>query len=228
MGRPATESPPIVRTDVAVKDLEVTVEHILSRRRVSSLDLMGWSWGCATMGRVASLHKDKVHRLVLYAPDWIHESPPAASQPPLGAYRTWNMEDTRNGLQKGAPQEKKEELLPTERFAAWSAAEIATDPEGAKQTPPVVRTPNGIFADSQDYWLAGKPLWEPSEVVVPTFVVVGEWDGQTPVARAQAVFSKLVNAPERRFAQIGEATHIVFLEKNRMQLYREVQTFLDE
>jgi hypothetical protein len=47
-------------------------------------------------------------------------------------------------------------------------------------------------------------------------------------ARAQAVFSKLVNAPERRLVQIGEATHIALLEKNRLQLYREVQTFLDE
>ena len=45
---------------------------------------------------------------------------------------------------------------------------------------------------------------------------------------AQAVFGKLVNAPERRLVQIGEATHFVLLEKNRQQLYREVQEFLNE
>jgi len=28
--------------------------------------------------------------------------------------------------------------------------------------------------------------------------------------------------------QIGEATHVALLEKNRLQLYREVQMFLDE
>jgi alpha-beta hydrolase superfamily lysophospholipase len=42
------------------------------------------------------------------------------------------------------------------------------------------------------------------------------------------VFSKLVNAPQRRLVQIGGATHLVLLEKNRLQLYREVQMFLDE
>ena len=113
-------------------------------------------------------------------------------------------------------------------FAAWSAAEIATDPEGAKQSPPVVRTPNGYYADEQDYVMAGKPLWEPSEIVAPTLVVVGDWDGVQPPSRAETVFSKLVNAPERRLVQIGEATHFVLLETNRLQLYREVQMFLDE
>jgi len=226
MQRPAAENPPIVRTDVAVRDVQAAVEHILSRRGLSSLDLMGWSWGVAIMGRYAGQHKDRVHRLVLYAPDWINET--TAAQPPLGAYREWNMETARSGLQKGVPQDKKDALLPPELFAAWSAAETATDPDGAKQTPPVVRTPNGIFADSRDYWMSGKRLWDPSEVVAPTLVVVGEWDGVTPVTRAQAVFSGLINAHEKRFVQIGEGSHILLLEKNRMQLYREVQTFLDE
>lgn len=113
-------------------------------------------------------------------------------------------------------------------FAAWSAAEIATDADGAKQLPPVIRTPNGIYADDREFWTAGKAMWDPAEIASPTLVIVGEWDGITPSARAQAVFGKLVNAPARRLVQIGEATHIVLLEKNRLQLFREVQTFLDE
>jgi hypothetical protein len=59
--------------------------------------------------------------------------------------------------------------------------------------------------------------------------VVGEWDaGTTAVAGAQAVFGKLSNALYKRFVQIGEGTHVIFLEKNRMHLFREVQLFLDE
>jgi hypothetical protein len=45
---------------------------------------------------------------------------------------------------------------------------------------------------------------------------------------AQAVFGKLSNAPYKRLVQIGEGTHVIFLEKNRMHLFREVQLFLDE
>jgi pimeloyl-ACP methyl ester carboxylesterase len=224
--KPADENAPVVRTDVAVRDLSAAVHFILKRRRLSSLDLIGWSWGTALVGRYASEHKDGVHRLVLYAPVWLHDPP--NTPPTLGAYRTWTMEDARKILLTGAPDSKKGELLSPAAFEAWSAAEIATDADGAKQSPPVVRTPNGYYADDTDYQAAGKPLWDPSESAAPTLVVVGDWDGLAPPARAQAVFSKLTNAPERRLVQIGEATHIVLLEKNRLQLYREVQMFLDE
>src|SRR5947209_18934440 len=37
MERPADENPPIVRTDVAVKDVEAAVDHILARRGLSKL-----------------------------------------------------------------------------------------------------------------------------------------------------------------------------------------------
>jgi pimeloyl-ACP methyl ester carboxylesterase len=226
--QPANDNPPLVRTEVAVRDVAVAVDFVLRHRNLSSLNLMGWSWGTVLMGRYASEHQDRIHRLVLFAPIWLHEPPTQGPLPPLGAYRTWTMDDQRKALQAGAPEARKDELLPPEVFAAWSAAEIATDPDGAKQLPPVIRTPNGIYADDREFWTAGKPLWDPSAITSPTLVIVGDWDGVTPPARAQAVFGKLANAPERRLVQIGEATHIVLLEKNRAQLYREVQTFLDE
>jgi pimeloyl-ACP methyl ester carboxylesterase len=228
MEKPAAENPPIVRTDVAVRDVGAAVDHILARRGLTKLNLMGWSWGTAIMGRYATQNSDKVNRLVLYAPGWTREAPSTGSQAPLGAYQTWTMEQARSRLQNGAPEEKKKDLMPAAWFETWSAAALATDPVGAKQTPPVVRTPNGTVQDSREYWMAGKALWEPSEVKAPTLIVVGEWDARTPVAGAQAVFGKLSNAPSKRLVQIGEGTHLIFLEKNRIQLFREVQLFLDE
>ena len=226
MERPAAENPPIVRTDVAVKDVEAAVDHILARRGLTKLNLMGWSWGTAIMGRYATQNSDKVNRLVLYAPPWT--APTTGSQAPLGAYQTWTMEQAKSRLQNGAPEEKKKDLMPDAWFEKWSAAVLATDPVGAKQTPPVVRTPNGTVQDTREYWLAGRALWEPSGIKAPTLIVVGEWDAGTPVAGAQAVFGKLSNAPYKRLVQIGEGTHVIFLEKNRMHLFREVQLFLDE
>ena len=227
MEKPASENPPIVRTDVAVKDVEATVDHILARRGLTKLNLMGWSWGTAIMGRYATQNSGKVDRLVLYAPPWIREAPSTSSgEAPLGAYQTWTIDQARSRLQNGAPEEKKKDLMPAAWFEAWSAATLAIDPVGAKQTPPVVRTPNGAVQDTREYWMAGKPLWEPSEVKAPTLIVVGEWDAL--VTGAQAVFGQLNNAPYKRLVQIGEGTHLVFLEKNRMHLFREVQLFLDE
>jgi pimeloyl-ACP methyl ester carboxylesterase len=228
MEKPAAENPPIVRTDVAVEDVAATVDHILARRGVTKLNLMGWSWGTTIMGRYATQNSDKVNRLVLYAPAWTSEAP-AGTQAPLGAYQTWTMEQARSRLQNGPAEEKKKDLMPVAWFEAWSAAALATDPAGTKQTPPVVRTPNGSVQDTRDYWQAGKPLWEPSEVKAPTLIAVGEWDaGTTAPVSAQAVFGKLNNALYKRLVQIGHGTHLLFLEKNRIQLFHEVQLFLDE
>jgi hypothetical protein len=34
--------------------------------------------------------------------------------------------------------------------------------------------------------------------------------------------------PWKRFVEIGEGTHTVLMERNRLQLFKEVQLFLDE
>jgi TPR repeat protein len=44
---------------------------------------------------------------------------------------------------------------------------------------------------------------------------------------AEALFAKLQNASWRRSVTIGEATHMLMLEKNRRQLFDEVQLFLE-
>jgi pimeloyl-ACP methyl ester carboxylesterase len=112
-------------------------------------------------------------------------------------------------------------------FEAWSAAALATDPIGSKQEPPVLRSPAGGFQDQRNYWHAGKPYYDPARIEVPTLVIVAEWDGLTPPEGAQAVFRRLPSGPDKRLIVIGEGTHFVLLEKNRMQLFRDVQLFLD-
>ena len=106
MDQPAANNPPIVRTDMAVKDVGTTVDYILARRRLSKIDLMGWSWGATVVATYAAQNNDKVDRLVLYAPGWLRAAPPSP-QPPLGAYQTWTMEQARSRLQNGAPEDKK-------------------------------------------------------------------------------------------------------------------------
>jgi len=50
MDRPAADSPPIVTTDVAVRDVGAAVAHIMNRRKVKRISLIGWSWGTTIMG----------------------------------------------------------------------------------------------------------------------------------------------------------------------------------
>ena len=65
MDAPPADNPPFATTADAVRDVAAAVDHILARRHVSRIDLMGWSWGTATMGAYTAQHNDKVSRLVL-------------------------------------------------------------------------------------------------------------------------------------------------------------------
>ena len=229
MDRPAESNPPIVKTDAAIKDVGSVVEFILQRRGIPKLSLMGWSWGCAIMGAYTADHNDKVDRLVLYAPDWVTTPPSSqAASRPLGAYVAATMATARERIQTGVPEGRRDELMPPAWFAAWSAAALASDPVGSKQDPPVLRSPAGVFQDRRDYWQAGKPYYDPGRIAVPTLVVVAEWDRVNPDEGAQALFHKLPSRPDKRLVEIGEGTHLIMLEKNRMALFREVQLFLDE
>jgi pimeloyl-ACP methyl ester carboxylesterase len=75
---------------------------------------------------------------------------------------------------------------------------------------------------------AGKAYYDPAKIKVPTLVILAEWDGVTPRAAAQAIFHNLPNGPHKRFVTIGEGTHLIMLEKNRMVLFEEVQFFLEK
>lgn len=226
MDLPASSNPPIATTDVAVRDVKSAIEFILQRRGVSKVNLVGWSWGTVIMAAYAADHPDKVDRLVLYAPSWIRTSPPSqAASAPLGAYVAAPMARARERMQAGAPENRKSDLMPVSWFEAWSAAALATDPVGSQQEPPVLRSPAGVIQDSRNYWDAGKPYYDPARIKAPTLVVVAEWDYR--VSEAQALFHRLPSGPDKRLVQIGEGTHLVMLEKNRMQLFQEVQFFLD-
>ena len=229
MEKPAAENEPIVRTQTAVKDVGTAVEFIRKRRGVDKINIMGWSWGTTIMGWYTARNNDKVNKLVLYAPAWLRNAPSLTDKgDALGAYRTVTRDAAKARWLTGVPEDKKATLIPAGWYEAWADATFATDPLGAQQTPPVLRAPNGVVADSREHWSAGKPLYDPADISVPTFLAHAEWDQDTPNYMLYAYFEKLTSTPYKRYVQIGEGTHTVIMEKNRMQLFQAVQQFLDE
>lgn len=229
MDAPPSRNPPLVSTATAVKDVSAAIDFILKRRGVDRINLIGWSWGTTIMGMYTSQNNDRVHKLVLYAPGWLRQSASLTdSGGKLPAYRTVSRDAAKARWLTGVPEDKKATLIPAGWFEAWADATFATDPVGAKQNPPVLRAPNGVVADGRDFWSAGKPLYDPAQIRVPTFLAHAEWDQDTPNYMLYAYFEKLTGTPYKRYVQIGEGTHTVIMEKNRMELFREVQLFLDE
>jgi len=227
MDAPPESNPAFATTADASRDVEAAIDFILGRRRAGRLSLVGWSWGTTLVAGYAADQPDRIEKLVLYAPVWILKgAPPVAGS---GAYRSVQKEAVRQRGLRGIPKERVEDVSPTLWFDQFWTALQSTDPAGAKQKPPVVRAPNGVIRDlMQDHWAAGKPTYDPARVRAPTLVVLAEWDQDTPLYMAQELYAKLANAPHKRLVVLAEGTHTAALERNRMQLVREVQAFLEE
>ena len=225
MAQPPEAHAPFARTAEAVRDIAAAVDFILARRKATQLTLIGWSWGTTTTAAFAAQYPGKVRALVLVSPVWLGVQPPKY----VGAYRTSTRESARAFAIAGIPPDRVEDISPTPVFDAWWQATLATDPKGARQTPAVVRSPNGVLQDFAELWAAGKPgAYDPARIRARTLLVVGEWDVVTPPSMAQALYPRLTHARERRLIQFSEATHFLVIEKHRDRLAREVQNFLDE
>lgn len=227
MNAPATDNGPVVRTPVAVSDVASAAAFVRARHGLAKINLIGWSWGTSLMSRFSVAHPDAVNKLVLIAPQWLRDGPSLAdSGGALGAYRIVDRSAAKARWLNGVPEQHRGALLPDAWFEAWADATFASGQAGPGVGQLIAA--NGTVADSRDYWAAGKPLYEPERITAPVLIVHGEWDRDCPLEMSRAVFGKLTSAPYRRWVEIGEATHSLFLEKNRWQVFGAVGQFLTE
>jgi pimeloyl-ACP methyl ester carboxylesterase len=227
MDRPARDSSPVVTTDDGVRDFGAVIDHIRERRGIPRVILMGWSWGTVIAGAFAAANPDKVERLVMYAPLWLRRIPGGLRvDSQMGAYRTVTFEAAKQRWLNGVAPSRQQDLIPPGVLEAWWNANMEADPVGAKLAPPAVRAPNGLLVDAFKYWEADTRYYDPSAITAPTLLVVGDWDVDTPAYMAQAILTRL-GSPQKRLVIIGEGTHHLMLERNRRQIFREIQVFLD-
>ena len=229
MDQPAQDNAPIVHTADAASDFGSAVDAVLKRHNVSKINVMGWSWGTSIVGMYTSQNNEKVNRLVLFAPMWLFAKdtalPTGPSAAKLGAYRTVSKDSAKARWLKGVTPEQAQGLIPPGVFEAWADATWATDP---KATSGNLRAPNGVIDDVTTYWQADKPMYDASKITVPTFLIHAEWDADLPLYQTLGLFKALTKTPYKRHVELGEGTHTVMLEKNRMQFFREILGFLDE
>jgi pimeloyl-ACP methyl ester carboxylesterase len=227
MGQPPEANPPLMKGEQAVADIAAVAGFVRNRRSLQKLVHMGWSWGTSLMGRFAADNPALVERLVLYAPVWLREKADGPA-PSLGAYRSVTQAQARERWLAGVPEGKRDALIPPGWFEHWAGVTWASDPEGLRQNPSVLRAPNGSQSDSWEYWRADRPFYDPAKITAPTLLVVAEWDQDTPPGLAVALFPKLTNSPGKRLVMLAEGTHTIMMERNRGTLFQAVQVFLEE
>ncbi|MGY4800638.1 alpha/beta hydrolase [Teichococcus aerofrigidensis] len=231
MAQPAEGAAPLTPGEVALRDIAAAAAFIRERRGVPKLVHLGWSWGSSLMARFTAENPALVERLVLYAPQWLREGPsPAAAgaAEALGAYRRVTRAQARERWLNGVPEARRGALFPAGWYEHWADATFATDPEGMREVPSVLRAPNGVLADSRAFWQAGRPWYDPAAITAPTLIVLAEWDRDTPPSMALALFPLLTRSPGKRLVLLGEGTHGIMLERNRGALFQAVQLFLEE
>ena len=227
----APGSPP-TNGEAAVAQIGAALAHIRGARGVAKCGLVGWSWGTTLVSRFAADNPALVDRLVLYAPLWLRDPASRGAVPvpegPLAPYRTVTRAAARERWLAGVPADRRGALLPPGWYEYWADATFATDPEGSRQVPSVLRAPNGVLQDLRDHWDAGKPFYDPAKITVPALLVLGEWDRDTPPAMATTLFPLLTASPGKRLVLLAEGTHSIMLERNRGALFQAVQVFLEE
>jgi len=104
---------------------------------------------------------------------------------------------------------------------------MATDPTSNTRNPPSLRAPNGVLEDSF-YQATGRPLWNASNIYVPTLVIAGQYDTWSYPEDREGLMRDLVHAPVKKSVLIPDATHFVLFEKQRNLFFGEISKFLKE
>jgi len=228
MDQPASANRPIVDSEVAARDYASAADWVRTRRNVPRLNVMGHSWGTVITARYATQHSDNISRLVLFAPVWLRQAGASLTDTggELGAYRMVTLEAARKRKDTGLRPGVKPQ--PDAWFDVWAKATFESDPVGAQGNPPYVRAPNGVVQEGRQYWNAGKAVYDPALIRVPTLLILAEWDADTPPYMAQTLHPLLVNAHPRKLVVLSRGTHGIMNETERFALFDEVHRFLSD
>ncbi|NEV79148.1 alpha/beta hydrolase [Rhodopseudomonas sp. BR0C11] len=219
---PAENNPPVATTAEAVADFTSAADFIRAKRKIDSLQVIGWSWGGVISGAYAAANPDKVSSLVLVAPLWAFDKPVTAG-PPKKAWQEWTLADSRARIQKGVPAEQVKLILPDSTVALWEKAVRDSQPEATGRTPELFRSPTGVAADVS--WQAQQP-YDAAAITARTLIIRGEWDDLTPRSLQLALFGQLKNAKIRELIEVPAASHFIIVENARDRLFDEVRNFL--
>lgn len=221
----ATE--PVGRMADVLPQLRRVIVAIRAHNGDRPVAVVAHSWGASVGAAYAARYPNDVQAMVLFAPI-VPRAPdprctgataaaPLASHYPVTLWAQYRrfVED----VPRGQPQ-----VLGEAHFHAWGQAFLASDPGADTRLPPSVWTPAGPMADVRAWW-SGHWLFEPADVKASTLLVRGEWDSLCTDADAATLLNAL-GSEHKSDCKIGCATHLMHLETQRVELYRQTNEFL--
>lgn len=217
------EGSPLGRALEICEDVDKAVQFILKQTGKDKLYLLGHSWGGTVAALYATKHGNKVAKLILFATLTVR--PDSGSYEDIAtAFEAMTPEARINSMKKLTPTEYAPQLEDGV-LLEWGNTWLASDPIAKEQNSPEVKFPSGNSQDIVEL-KHNKPYYLPSEIKVPVLVIRGEWDAYPNNSDAGTLYCALENAPYKKYVVAQKGTHVMHLEKNRFELYDEVNRFL--
>jgi pimeloyl-ACP methyl ester carboxylesterase len=243
MEQPPAVHPPLVRSHEVVRDVAAVVEAIRRETGETRVALLGWATGGHWLGFYASLHPERVDRLIVHnslyggSPDHPSLGRGSALEDParpgrfnvgLGAYRRNDAASLLRSWDESIPLADKAAWRDPAVAAAYVATAVSSDPLGPTTDPPAFRAPSGALEDS--FSLAvGRQLWDAGSITAATLIVRSERDFWSRPEDCRVLAAHLTYAARVETLTIPDATHHVHLdrpERGRDRFLAAVTAFL--
>lgn len=214
---------PPVRATTAACDVADALAWI--RERFDRVHLVGISWGTMIAGTLFSDHDPEVASLVQGAPVYDlspelreafdHDGTPTRTVTKAGVEERWNAQipEGENPAEWRGADSDDDFVLDGVWEALYDSGQRASEDE--------ILAPNGTLEDVQR-----SPVYDPSDVTVPTLVARPSLDTTSTREDALALYDAL-EVPEGRaeYAEFDGGTHMIHLERRRHALYDAVYAF---
>jgi pimeloyl-ACP methyl ester carboxylesterase len=199
-------------------DISAAVDYIIKLRRVAKINLVAWSQGGPRAGGWTAHHPDRVARLVLLAPAYNRATKADIPLPQPGpVFNTQSRAEFIANWDRQAPCTGQYD--PRTADAVWSDM-LASDPVGAKWSPPVRRASISAYS----------PGWTTEMVktmTTPTLMVSGENDKQVNPDRVRDLYAD-IGSNQKVFVALGCSAHAAMWEKNHLALFAASLEWLDK
>lgn len=233
--RPPLENEPYARAKDVEQDVLDAIDLILDITGAEQVDLLGGSWGSVICGKLVAENPEiKVRRLILYAPlysematrpNWLGKTPISKNQS-IGAYRRVSPEQLRLRWDEEIPVQDKTLWRPEGVLEALMRSCITADQSTEDIKQPDFRVPNGTIADLHEVF-DGKPLYDCSNITVPTLLIRGAADPVSTHEDAYRLFENL-KSNIKRYTVVGNGAHFMIAENKITEVHSTIAGFLAE
>lgn len=194
-------------------DLEAASRYIAETVGPMPLLVYGISSGALRAAVFAARHPDRVARLALDAFVWTGEGSPTLEQrrkklPEYiagGKRRPINRAFVRSIFERDHPGTADDAAI-----EAFADAILALDDS----------VPIGTYIDMCQHL----PVVQPADIICPTIIMRGEYDGIAGIDDLQAFFRQLPN-PDKQFSVMAGIAHASFQQKNFATVYHILENF---